>query len=106
MEATIRPSKGNRLFSLAVVAGSGIIWLALLLLPADFFDSGESMCVSQLLLGQSCYGCGMTRAIMHLIHLDFIVAYEFNRLSFIVFPLLSFVWAKEVWVHIKRLGWL
>ena len=60
-------------------------------MPADYFDEGESICISKLLAGMECYGCGMTRAIMHLIHLDFEEAYQYNKLSFIVFPLLSFL---------------
>lgn len=58
------------------------------------------MCLSKVLAGMECYGCGMTRAIMHLIHLDFTEAYQYNKLSFIVLPLLSFLgyqaFVKEV----------
>jgi hypothetical protein len=32
----------------------------------------------------------------HLIHFDFKSAYSFNPLSFIVFPILIFLWIKEV----------
>ena len=101
-----RSKKTNRSLSSLVVLGSVAVWLTLLLLPATFFDEGQSLCVSQLLLNQSCYGCGMTRAIMHLIHLDWQGAAEFNKLSFVVLPLLGFVWAREVWEHAQRLGWL
>ena len=38
----------------------------------------------------------MTRALKHLICLDFEGAWGFNKLSFIVLPLLIFGWAKEV----------
>lgn len=68
--------------------------IILLILPADFFDSGQSMCISILLLNIECYGCGMTRAIMHLLHADFESAYMFNKLSFIVFPLLVVLYIK------------
>ena len=68
--------------------------IILFILPVDYFDHGKSMCVSRLLFDVSCYGCGMTRAIMHLIHFDFEVAMEFNRLSFFVFPLLFILWLK------------
>lgn len=73
-----------------------IIPIILLILPASYFDEGQSICLSVLLLDKSCYACGMTRAIQHLIHLDFTTAWEFNKLSLIVFPLLSFSYFKEV----------
>ena len=73
-----------------------IIPIALLILPANFFDEGQSICLSVLLLDKSCYACGMTRAMQHLIHLDFSTAWEFNKLAFVVFPLLSFSYLKEI----------
>ena len=60
----------------------------LLALPSSFFDSGESICLSVMLFDIECYACGLTRAIQHLIHLEFSIAYEFNKSSFLVFPLL------------------
>ena len=60
----------------------------MIILPADYFDKGQSICVSVLLFDKNCYACGMTRAIQHLIHFDFEQAYEFNKLSFLVLPLL------------------
>jgi hypothetical protein len=68
----------------------------LFLLPADFFDTGQSYCLSILLFEANCYGCGMTRAIQHIIHFEFIEAYSFNKLSFIVFPLLTGIWFNEL----------
>lgn len=80
-----------------------IVPVVLLLLPVDFFDQGESICLSQLLLDMECYACGMTRGIMHLIHFDFTGAYYYNVLSFIVFPLLAFLWAKSFLKDRRRL---
>lgn len=68
----------------------------LLVLPADFFDHGRSICISVLLFDQTCYGCGMTRAIQHLIHGDLFKAWEFNKLSVIVLPLLIIIWWQEI----------
>jgi hypothetical protein len=77
--------------------------LVLLLLPADFFDQGQSLCLSKLLAGIECHGCGMTRAMMHLIHLDVRGAASFNKLCFIVFPVLSVRWAQWFLQDYKRL---
>lgn len=69
-----------------------LIPIALLILPANFFDNGSSACLSVILLDTECYGCGITRAIMHLIHFDLQEALYYNTLSFIILPLLIYVW--------------
>lgn len=71
--------------------------IVLLFLPEDFFDKGESVCLSVQLANIECYACGMTKAIMHIIHFDFTKAYEFNKLSFIVFPMLGILWLKAIY---------
>jgi len=68
----------------------------LLILPADFFDDGESMCLSVILLDTECPACGMTRAIQHLLHFNFETASQYNKLAFIVLPILIVVWVIEV----------
>ncbi|MBF90916.1 MAG: hypothetical protein CMP75_04045 [Flavobacteriales bacterium] len=65
-----------------------IIPIILIILPATYFDNGKSICLSVVLLNKQCYACGMTRAIQHLIHFDFAEAWSFNKLSFIVLPLI------------------
>jgi hypothetical protein len=80
-----------------------VVPIVLLILPATYFDHGKSMCLSVLLFDLECYGCGMTRAMMHLIHFDFAEAYYFNPLSFAAFPLLAFVWAQWFWKDWLRL---
>jgi len=63
----------------------------LVLMPVTFFDHGQNMCISQLLFHQACPGCGMTRGIMHLVHGDFTGAAEYNKLSFVVLPVLLYL---------------
>ncbi len=62
--------------------------LVLLGLPINFFDHGPDICLFTLLSGYHCPGCGMTRACMHMIHMDFQGANHYNWLSFIVLPIL------------------
>lgn len=69
-----------------------VLWL----LPASFFDQGQSLCLSVLLFDKQCYGCGITRAIQHAIHFDFQTAWNYNKLVVIVAPILFFVWLKWV----------
>ena len=73
-----------------------IIPLVLLLLPSTFFDNGDSICMSVLFFDRECYACGMTRAIQHLIHFDFNIAFEYNRISFLALPLLIFIYLRDV----------
>lgn len=86
------------IFNLVIV----IAPLVLILLPVDYFDKGQSICLSKLIAGVECYACGMTRAIMHLIHLDFSGAWEFNKLSFIVFPMLFPLWLKSLYIILGK----
>ncbi len=86
----------KRIFLIIYIAALVIIPLVLFFLPADFFDSGTSICPSKRFLNISCPGCGMTRAVQHLIHLDFKSAWEFNKLVFIIFPLLSFLYVRYI----------
>ncbi len=70
--------------------------IVLVILPADFFDTGETICFSVMFFDKQCYACGMTRAIQHLIHLDFLIAYSYNKLSVLIFPLLMMSYYSEV----------
>ena len=70
--------------------------VVLLILPVDFFDTGNSICFSVVFFNNECYACGMTRAIQHLIHFDFSIGYEYNKLSIIVLPLLILSYYKEI----------
>ncbi len=64
-------------------------------LPIEFFDTGKSISLFALLgVEDYVYSTGMTRAVMHLMHLDFEGAKEFNILSFAVLPLLFVIWFK------------
>tara|TARA_B100001287_G_scaffold11288_1_gene8627 strand:- start:309 stop:626 length:318 start_codon:yes stop_codon:yes gene_type:complete len=73
-----------------------LVPLILIILPADYFDNGQTICASVLLFDIECYGCGMTRAVMHFIHFEFTKALEYNKLVILVFPLLTLLWLKMV----------
>ncbi|MBN8676007.1 MAG: DUF2752 domain-containing protein [Chitinophagales bacterium] len=81
-------------FTISKLAFIVLAPVVLLLLPATFFDSGRSLCLSKLFFGFECYACGLSRACMHLIHFDFEEAYAYNMLSFIVLPLLAIIWLQ------------
>jgi uncharacterized protein DUF2752 len=81
-------------YRFSVMVFLAITPVILLLLPATFFDHGQSLCISQLLFHRACPACGMTRGCMHLIHLDFENAFAYNMMSFIVLPLMGVVWVQ------------
>ena len=70
--------------------------MVLLVLPVDFFDNGRTVCLSVILFNKTCYGCAITLAVHHLIHLEFSEAYNFNKLVVLVFPLVSNLYLKEI----------
>ncbi len=77
--------------------------VSLVILPVDFFDHGQAVCLSVLLFHRECWGCGFTRAVMHMVHFDFDTALEYNRLAFIVLPMLAAMWLSFL---IKELVYL
>ena len=93
-----RKQKGYVLLALLAIVG-----VVLLALPADYFDDGTAVCLSVVLLDKQYYGCGMTRAIQHLIHFEFAEAYAYNKLSFIVAPMLTGMLLWEVYQRYFRL---
>lgn len=68
----------------------------LIFLPSDFFDNGQSVCLSKTLAGVECWACGLTRATMHFIHFEFEEAWTYNKLIVIVIPLLFVLWLKSL----------
>ena len=75
-----------------------VLWI----LPAAFFDQGESLCLSQVLLDKECPGCGITRSVQHAVHFEFGVAWEFNKLIIIVLPFLVYLWGSIALKLYKR----
>ncbi|MEY5046891.1 MAG: hypothetical protein RLZZ175_250 [Bacteroidota bacterium] len=73
------------------------IYIVLMFLPKTFFDKGKSLCVSKVFFDIECYGCGLTRGIQHLIHFDFEGAYYYNKLSFLVLPLIIYLILKDLY---------
>jgi hypothetical protein len=73
-----------------------ILPLLFLFLPSDYFDDGRSICPSKALLNIECLGCGLTRATQHLIHLEFKIAWEYNKLSFLIIPVLIYFYLVKV----------
>jgi hypothetical protein len=80
----------------AILFFFAVLYCILLILPSTYFDEGSASCLSVVLFNQRCYGCGMTRAIQHLIHFEVNKAIEFNALSLLVLPLSIYMIIWEI----------
>ena len=95
---TKRFNKPNsKLYLMTKISILVIFPFMLLVLPKTVFNNGHyTICILKLITGEDCIGCGMTRACMHLIHLDFKGAAHFNKSSFVVLPILSGLLISEI----------
>ena len=101
MSFAIKPK--SYLFKIIETVFFILVPIILLLLPADYFDNGQTICLSVLIFCIRCLGCGMTRACMHLIHLDFGKAYSFNPLSLVVLPLFLYLLLARLYANLRLL---
>lgn len=101
------PRRSKRIYSkkfyIAKAFALAMFPLVLILLPANTFDSGPEMCLFTIATGIHCPGCGMTRACMHLIHLDTVPALEYNKVAFVVLPILCILLARDFLQTLKRI---
>jgi hypothetical protein len=84
--------KTAKLFDYAYLVFLILTPVIVLILPADYFDYGPTICPSKRFFDIECFGCGMTRAVMHLVHLDFDSAIYFNKASLLLAPVLGALW--------------
>jgi hypothetical protein len=76
---------------------------ALFLLPLHTLDTLPSVCLIKLITGHECPGCGMTHAVLNVIHLQFTNAFNYNKLVVVIFPLLSYIWLLNIANNYKKL---
>lgn len=82
-----------------------LVPIVLWVLPADFFDGSEViLCPSRLFFNIECFGCGMTRAVMHMHHLEIDEAVYYNTGVIAVFPALVVIWGVWVYQAARRLN--
>lgn len=65
------------------------------------FSSLRIPCIIHLIFHVECPGCGMTRAAVAMSHMDFATAFEYNKLSVTVIPVLLVLLARHEYRYIK-----
>lgn len=82
------------------------ILLFLLLYNLPIKTEGPSLCIYKNITGKECFNCGMTRAFLSVIHLNFKQAIEFNWRVVLVFPytiiLYLYTWWKFIFKKIDK----
>jgi hypothetical protein len=87
----------NRIFKVY----SRLTFIAILVLPIllyftplDWLNQQNTICLIKNLLKIDCYGCGITKAVISGVQLDFQGAINYNKMVVIVLPLLIYTWLK------------
>ena len=58
-------------------------------------------CLWKTFFGLECSGCGITSSIIEIIKGNFLIAWEINKITYLVFPLLLFYSIKEVFLKVN-----
>ena len=59
-------------------------------------------CLWKTFFGFECSGCGITSSIIEIIKGNFLIAWEINKFTFLVLPLLLFNSIKEIFFKIYK----
>ena len=76
--------------------------ILLYLIPVDWLNKQHTICLFKNIFGIDCYGCGITRAVISGIQLDFESAMNYNKMVLIVLPLLIYTWLKTTISFYKK----
>jgi hypothetical protein len=70
--------------------------VVLFFIPLDWLNKQHTICLVKNIFGVNCFGCGITRAVISGIQLDFNKSFEFNKMVVIVLPMLIYVWYTRI----------
>jgi hypothetical protein len=88
--------KDKKRIRILLLSGFLLLPFFLYAIPLEWLKDQHSVCLFKNLTGKECYGCGMTRAVLSVIHFQFENAIKFNKLVLIVFPLLVYLWIRNI----------
>jgi hypothetical protein len=78
--------------------------LVFYVIPISFQDKFGSLCLIKRFTGVECWGCGTRHALYSIMNLEFLQAWNYNKLSFAVFAVLVYLWFKYVIKEYKNLS--
>ena len=64
----------------------------------------SNICLFKLITGKECWNCGMTRAFLSIMHLNFEEAFKYNNKVIIVFPLTIILYIYSWYKFIVKKG--
>ena len=66
----------------------------------------NNICLFKLITGKECWNCGMTRAFLSIMHLNFGEAFKYNNKVIIAFPLTIILYIYIVGINIllRKIG--
>lgn len=64
----------------------------------------NNICLIKKVTKRACWNCGMTRAFLLILHLDFSSAYRMNHNVVVVFPLTVWIYLYSWFKYIKKEG--
>ncbi len=68
----------------------------LYVIPKSNLLYGHSLCLFSNVFGVECWGCGITRAVVSAMYLDFDGAWGYNNFVFVIIPLILYLWVKSL----------
>ncbi|HEY0062687.1 MAG TPA: DUF2752 domain-containing protein [Telluria sp.] len=86
---------------IGIAVGVALLGAAAIAVP-DLLLRVAPPCIISLFLDDACWGCGITRATIALLHGKFAAAWELNKLVFVVLPMLVGLYIKHVWKLWRR----
>ena len=90
----IGPKRNNRIFNKLSFSAILVLPILLYLVPLDWLNKQHTICLFKNIFGLDCYGCGITRAVLSALHLNFEDAINYNIMVVIVLPLLIYIWIR------------
>ena len=87
--------KSNNSKNITLLFAYIILPIILFFIPLEWLNKQHSICLIKNIFGVECYGCGITRAIISGVQLDFTKAIECNKMVIIVLPLFIYEWFKN-----------
>jgi len=88
-------SSANKIADIGIALGVALIGVAALVVP-DLLIRATPHCLISLLVDDVCWGCGITRATVALLHGKVAVAWGFNKLVFLVLPMLMYLYLNHL----------